>query len=81
MAPPPRALQRTAFHEAGHAVMTWLCDFDLGTVSIVPDEENGWNGYSAREGEGPRLTNEVQHRYNPELRWASSMTNSILMIV
>ena len=30
---------------------------------------------------GLRLTFEVQHRYAPELRWASSMTKSILMIV
>jgi len=30
---------------------------------------------------GPRFTNQVQHRYAPELRWASTMTSSILMIV
>ena len=29
----------------------------------------------------PRLTNQVQHRYAPELRWASTMTSSISMIV
>ena len=30
---------------------------------------------------GPKFTNQVQHRYGPELRWASTMTSSILMIV
>ena len=29
----------------------------------------------------PKFTNQVQRRYGPELRWASTMTNSILMIV
>ena len=29
----------------------------------------------------PKFTNQVQHRYAPELRWASTMTSSILMIV
>ena len=28
-----------------------------------------------------RFTSQVQHRYAPELRWASTMTSSILMIV
>ncbi len=31
--------------------------------------------------EVPKFTNEVQHRYKPELRWARDMTSSILMIV
>ena len=35
----------------------------------------------AKLNEPPKFTNEVQHRYKPELRWARDMTSSILMIV
>ena len=37
--------------------------------------------FIASHPEAPKFTNEVQHRYKPELRWARDMTSSILMIV
>ena len=34
---------------------------------------------TGHENHPPRLTIEVQHRYSPELRWASNTVSSILM--
>ncbi len=34
----------TAYHEAGHAVVAWLCDHSLGEVTIRPDRVKGTLG-------------------------------------
>ena len=34
-------LELTAYHEAGHVVVAWLCDHMLGKSTIRPDHENG----------------------------------------
>ena len=37
-------LEATAYHEAGHAVVAWLCDHALGECTIKPDDDAGWLG-------------------------------------
>ncbi len=33
-------LKSTAYHEAGHAVMAWFCENELGTITIKPEGMN-----------------------------------------
>jgi len=47
-----KALQSTAYHEAGHAVVAWLCDHDLGEVTICPDRYRGTLGNVQHNEEG-----------------------------
>lgn len=47
-----KALQSTAYHEAGHAVVAWLCDHDLGEVTICPDRHRGTLGNVQHNEEG-----------------------------
>ena len=35
------ALLSTAYHEAGHAVIAWLCNHTLGEVTIRRDRQGG----------------------------------------
>ncbi len=37
-------LKATAYHEAGHAVIAWLCDHTLGEITIRPNHERGFDG-------------------------------------
>jgi hypothetical protein len=48
-----RSLAATAHHEAGHAVVNWKCDPNLGAftrMTIIPDEDN-LGGYVQRRSE------------------------------
>jgi len=46
-----KALQKTAYHEAGHAVTQWALDLGIKEVTIVPSEEKGEAGYSIHKSE------------------------------
>ena len=46
-----KALQRTAYHEAGHAVTQWALDLGIKEVTIVPSEEKGEAGCSIHKSE------------------------------
>ncbi len=39
--PPFTQKHQTAYHEAGHAVIAWLCNHEVISVTIRPDEEAG----------------------------------------
>ena len=47
-----KKLEGTAYHEAGHAVIGWLCDHDVGEVTIRPDREAGYLGSAHLHEEG-----------------------------
>ena len=52
-----------------------------GVINMAHGEFIMVGAYTAAVVGEPKFTNQVQHRYGPELRWASTMTSSILMIV
>ncbi|MCC7510088.1 MAG: hypothetical protein IT464_12070 [Planctomycetes bacterium] len=43
----PTARERTAYHEAGHAVMSWICGWPVMAVSI--ENEDGELGHTVRQ--------------------------------
>jgi len=44
--------ERTAYHEAGHAVAGYLLHISFGYVTIIPDEDKGSLGYILYDGLG-----------------------------
>jgi hypothetical protein len=42
---------RTAYHEAGHTVISYRLGFELGTTTINPDHAEGLAGFSQGEAE------------------------------
>ncbi|MDI9585579.1 MAG: hypothetical protein QM473_15255 [Acidobacteriota bacterium] len=42
MSTPPTA---TAYHEAGHALLAWFCEYPTAEVSTIPDAAAGLAGY------------------------------------
>jgi ATP-dependent Zn protease len=59
-----RQLERTAYHEAGHAVAAYVVHRGNRSVSIIPDESDGTLGHhhSARWGEKLAPAVEVNSR-------------------
>ena len=47
-----KALQSIAYHEAGHAVVAWLCGHSLGEVTIRPDTAKGTLGNIQHDEQG-----------------------------
>lgn len=47
-----KRLRGTAHHEAGHAIIGWLCDHVVGEVTIRPDREAGYLGLAHLHEEG-----------------------------
>ena len=44
--------QQVAYHEAGHFVIAWLCNHEVGSVTIRPDEEAGTLGQTTHSDQG-----------------------------
>ena len=44
--------QQVAYHEAGHVVIAWFCNHQLGSATIRPDEEAGTLGRIKHQDEG-----------------------------
>ena len=37
-------LEATAYHEAGHTFIAWLCGHEIKDLTIKPDPSKGWAG-------------------------------------
>ena len=48
--------RRIAFHEAGHAVVAYRLGFDSGTVTILPNTDQGTRGSSSSEDDDDDAT-------------------------